>query len=186
MPNKLNEIYFSEFPTLETERLILRKATQEDASLVFSMRSNPVALEFLDSTPHKSHADGAAHILKNEEMYKAKEGFYWIITSKLTKEAMGDFAIWRMDKPNFRGEIGYCLFPSFWKKGFMSEAMEAILLHSFEANINPKNENSRKLLLRFGFEKEAYFKENYFFDGKFLDSEIYCLLEKNFIKHSTK
>jgi len=49
-----------------------------------------------------------------------------------------------------------------------------------EANINPANENSRRLLLSLGFVKEAYFKENYFYNGEYLDSEIYSLLGKNF------
>jgi len=50
--------------------------------------------------------------------------------------------------------------------------------HSIEANINPNNIASRNLLLKKGFVKEAYFKENYYFNGKFLDSEIYSLLNK--------
>ena len=66
----------------------------------------------------------------------------------------------------------------------MSEAIEKVIqfgfnnmkLHSIEANINPDNLASAQLLKKFKFVKEAYFKENYFFNGKFLDSEIYSLL----------
>lgn len=66
----------------------------------------------------------------------------------------------------------------------MSEALTAIIafafeemkLHSIEANINPLNEASRKLLMKQGFVKEAYFREDYYFNGKFLDSEIYSLV----------
>jgi len=65
MVKNLNEECFLNFPTIETDRLILREARDEDASLIFSIRSNPKALEFLDSTPHKSHSDGAAHLKKN-------------------------------------------------------------------------------------------------------------------------
>ena len=69
----------------------------------------------------------------------------------------------------------------------MSETMSTIVefgfnelnLHSIEANINPSNNPSRKLLLNSGFKKEAYFRENYFHDGKYLDSEIYSLLAKD-------
>ena len=52
-------------------------------------------------------------------------------------------------------------------------------LHSIEANINTNNRNSEKLLLKFGFKKEAYFRENYLFEGEFLDSIIYSLLESD-------
>jgi ribosomal-protein-alanine N-acetyltransferase len=49
-------------------------------------------------------------------------------------------------------------------------------LHSVEADVNPANQPSIKLLERNNFVREAYFKENYFYDGKFLDSAIYTLL----------
>ncbi len=68
----------------------------------------------------------------------------------------------------------------------MSEALEAVInyafntlkLHSIEANINPENNASRQLLIKAGFNKEAYFKENYYFNGHFIDSEIYSLIHK--------
>jgi ribosomal-protein-alanine N-acetyltransferase len=66
----------------------------------------------------------------------------------------------------------------------MHEALEIVLdygfgkikLHSVEANANPENAASIKLLERNGFIREGYFKENYFFNGKFSDSAIYSLL----------
>jgi len=56
---------------------------------------------------------------------------------------------------------------------------ENIKLHSTEANVNPANEKSKRVLEKIGFKKEAYFRENYLFNNKFLDSIIYSLLEKD-------
>jgi ribosomal-protein-alanine N-acetyltransferase len=53
-------------------------------------------------------------------------------------------------------------------------------LHSIEANINPNNNKSKKLLLNIGFRKEALFIENYFHNNKYMNSEVYSLLESNF------
>ena len=47
-------------------------------------------------------------------------------------------------------------------------------LHSIQANADVKNIATIKLLEKCGFEKQAHFKENYFFNGIFLDSAIYC------------
>jgi ribosomal-protein-alanine N-acetyltransferase len=66
----------------------------------------------------------------------------------------------------------------------MNEALTEVLkfgfqtigLHSVEANVNPKNAASIKLLIKNGFNREAYFRENYYFNGQFLDSEIYSLI----------
>lgn len=67
----------------------------------------------------------------------------------------------------------------------MKEALQAILkygfetmnLHSVEANVSPLNVASKQLLLSQNFVLEAHFKENYYFNGQFLDSHIYCLLK---------
>lgn len=72
----------------------------------------------------------------------------------------------------------------------MSEAMLVVLdwafqsfqLHSIEANVNPKNGSSIKLLQRFGFQQEALFRENYYFNGHFLDSAIYSLVRNDYFR----
>jgi ribosomal-protein-alanine N-acetyltransferase len=55
---------------------------------------------------------------------------------------------------------------------------EVLKLHSIEANVNPENIASIKLLEKNNFVREAYFRENYFYNGKFLDSAIYSLVRK--------
>jgi ribosomal-protein-alanine N-acetyltransferase len=49
-------------------------------------------------------------------------------------------------------------------------------LHSIEANIAPENIASARLLEKAGFVREAYFRENLFFNGRFLDTVIYSIL----------
>ena len=79
------------------------------------------------------------------------------------------------------------LHPAFWKKGIMKEALLHVIdfgfdemnLHSIEANINPDNTASAMLLESTGFVKEAYFKEDYFFNGAFHDTIIYSRLKLN-------
>ncbi len=66
----------------------------------------------------------------------------------------------------------------------MQEALTEVLdygfqvlkLHSVEGNVNPANDASIKLMERNGFAKEAYFKDHYFYNGKFMDTAIYSLL----------
>ena len=68
----------------------------------------------------------------------------------------------------------------------MQEAIKAVItyaytettLHSIEANINPDNLASANLLEKNGFKKEAHFRENFYYNGKFLDSLIYSLVRK--------
>ena len=49
-------------------------------------------------------------------------------------------------------------------------------LHSIEGVIDPDNEASERVLQKCGFVKEAHFKENEFYDGKFIDAVVYSKL----------
>lgn len=61
-------------------------------------------------------------------------------------------------------------------KSVLDYGFKQLNLHSVEANINKMNNASRNLLEKFGFVKEAHFKENFYFNGTYLDSVIYSLI----------
>ncbi len=183
----INDIYFDHFPTLESERLIFRKQTLDDAVHLQYLRNNDQVMEFMDAEMHKTIEISEKFITENLEIYSKKEGMFWAIIEKKSNEYIGDFAFWKITREHHRAEIGYTLKPHYWGKGYMKETMLTIIdfgfnklnLHSLEANINPKNNNSRKILTSVGFKKEAYFKESYYYNGNFIDSEIYSLLKSD-------
>jgi ribosomal-protein-alanine N-acetyltransferase len=97
---------------------------------------------------------------------------------------IGTIGLWRIIKEHYRAEIGYMLLPEYFRKGYTKEAItrvtafgfEDMKLHSIEANINPANLGSAAVLKSTGYVKEAYFRENFYFDGTFKDSEIYSII----------
>ncbi|MFC5045061.1 GNAT family N-acetyltransferase [Aquimarina hainanensis] len=186
----INEQYFEDFPVLETTRLTLRSLVLTDASEIYSIRSNVKAMQYMDTVLHHTIADTEKFVTLNLKTYQKKEGLFWVLIEKNTDQFIGDFSFWKVNRRNSRAEIGYSLHPDFWGKGYMKEAMKTILhfgftklkLHSIEANINPDNNNSRKVLKGIGFQKEAYFREHYYYNGEYLDSEIYSLLENDLIR----
>jgi [ribosomal protein S5]-alanine N-acetyltransferase len=187
MNYKINDDVFSVFPKLETERLLLIEFVKSDAEELFKMRSDERVLKYLDRDLHKSATESELMIEGMIKSYKSKEGINWIIRKKNTLDVIGYIGYWRMRKEDVRAEIGYAMKPEFWGNGYMKESLSKVIdfgfnefcLHSIEANVNPANASSIKLLEKFGFKKEAYFKEDYFYNGKFLDSAIYSLLETN-------
>ena len=184
----INEVHLKEFPNLKSKRLLLRKLTVEDAGEVQRIRSDEKVMTYMDSNKHLTVAYSENFISEGLKIYEQKNGLFWALIEKSSGRFIGDFAYWKIDSKNSRAEIGYTLNPEYWGKGLMKEAMIEIInfgfeqlgLHSIEANINPKNQNSRGILEKVGFKKEAYFRENYFFNGAYLDSEIYCLLKRDF------
>ncbi len=176
---------FTPFPVLKTDRLTLRKIDFEDIDAMFELRSDKKNMEFLDRPLAKDRNDAKALIVKIEDALLMNTGITWAVTlNGADKALIGTIGYWRMDAENHRAEIGYILHRNYHRKGLMHEAMQAVIdygfetmnLHSIEANVNPVNEASINLLLKSNFVKEALFKENYYFEGRFLDSAIYSLI----------
>lgn len=188
MNTKISNLVFESFPILETQRLILREFSYSDTTDLFQIRSNRRVMEFMDSPTHKSLADSKEMIILMLDSYFNKSGINWAIENKFTGKMIGYIGYWRIMNEHVRAELGYALKTHVWGKGFMKEALwevlqfgfEQLQLHSVEANVNPQNLASSRLLKSLGFQKEGHFKENYFFDGRFIDSDIYSLVESDF------
>jgi [ribosomal protein S5]-alanine N-acetyltransferase len=177
-------VNFTPFPVLSTERLLLRAIHPEDDQQLFSIRSDKRVMKFLDRPLAASIDEVREFIGRIITDVSNNNGITWAISVKDEPELIGTIGYWKLDKHNYRAEIGYMIHADWAGKGLMQEAMTAVIdygfsemkLHSIEANVNPANEASIKLLERNKFVQEAYFKENYYYDGRFLDSVIYSLL----------
>lgn len=178
------EFNFHPFPVLETERLLLRRVTTDDVNEVFELRSNPETMKFIPRPLVKNNEEALEHIAMIEEKIETNIGINWGITLKGTPKLLGIIGYYRMQPENYRSEIGYILLPEFHGKGIITEAVNTLIkygfndlkLHSIEAVIDPENYASEKVLQKCGFVKEAHLKECGFYDGKFIDSVIYSLL----------
>jgi ribosomal-protein-alanine N-acetyltransferase len=176
----------TDFPVLATERLLLRAITAKDAESIYRLRTNKFTLQYLDKDPMQSMAEAVLLIKKITDDYLIHEGITWGIALKEQPAILiGTIGFWRIIQEHYRAEIGYMLLPDYFQKGYMKEAIRELLdygfthlkLHSVEANINPANQASEALLKSVGFIKEAYFKENFYFNGQFIDSAIYSLVK---------
>ena len=178
------EDIFETFPQLETERLILREITFDDAPDVFRIYTDPAVMRYWGSGPMQSIEEARRKIEAIGAAFRAREGIRWGITSKGDDRLIGSCGHWRLMKQHFRSEIGYELAPEHWGQGLMTEAIGAIVrfgfermgLHSIEAQIDPDNLASRKVLEKLGFVQEGYFRENYCLDGQFTDTAVFSLL----------
>lgn len=179
------QLNFNPFPTIETERSLLRRITTEDSEDFFYLRTNEEAMKYIDRPRPKSIKESNDLIVKMDDGIQQNTAIGWGISLKDKPGLIGTISYHNIYTEHYRAEIGYMLSPAYWGTGIMSEAIKVVLdfgfnqmgLHSIEANVNPLNNVSKYLLKKFSFNQEAYFKQNYYFDGKFLDSEIYSLVK---------
>ncbi|MEO8860108.1 MAG: GNAT family N-acetyltransferase [Ginsengibacter sp.] len=177
---------FTPFPEIETERLLLRRMKPKDASVILTLRSDKTVMKYIDRERTKSLTEAEQFLAKIDASIVSNNGIMWgIVFKENPEELIGNIGYWRLIKEHYRAEVGYMLHPDHWKKGIMKEALLSVIdfgfdkmnLHSIEANINPGNEASAKILEATGFVKEAYFKEDFYFNGVFGDTIIYSRLK---------
>jgi ribosomal-protein-alanine N-acetyltransferase len=177
------ELNFDPFPVLETSRLVLRRIVLDDLDAYFALRTNVNAMKHICQVL-PTREETQTKILRINEMINMNEGMAWALCHKPDNVMIGTTSFHKVIKEHHRAEIGYMLHPDYWRKGIISEALESVIefgfnqmnLHSIEAQIDPANLASEKVLQKFNFIKEAYFKENYLFDGKFLDTAVFSLI----------
>jgi ribosomal-protein-alanine N-acetyltransferase len=178
------EVNFQPFPTLETERLTLREITRDDVNEIFSLRSDKELMRYISRPLAVTMEDALKWMQVVFDLLENNNGITWGISLKETPLVIGTIGLWRIDKPHYRAELGYMLQTAHQQKGITSEVLAAVVdygfkemkLHSIEAKASPNNAASLKVLDKAGFVREAYFKEDYYFNGQFLDTVVYSLL----------
>ena len=175
---------FHPFPELSTKRLTLRKMVMEDAPELLLMRSDERVMEYLDRPRLQSLEEAQAFMERVLAQEENNEAITWAISLKGEARMIGNICFWQIEKENYRAEVGYMIHAEYHGLGIMTEVIGVVVdhgfkkfgFHSVQANVNPANIASIKVLEKNGFVKEAHFRENYFFNGRFLDSAIYSLL----------
>ncbi|WP_339254101.1 GNAT family N-acetyltransferase [Sporosarcina sp. FSL W8-0480] len=174
------------FPTLETDRLLLRELTNEDAEGVFACFSNDDVTRFYGQETLKSIEEAKKIVDFFSKSYIEKRGIRWGIERKETKGIIGTIGFNNWLSKHKRAEIGYEIHPDHWKKGYTSEAVSEVLSYGFDvmgltrigAVVFIENEASNKLLEKVGFQKEGVLRNYMYQDGKAYNTNVYSLIKE--------
>lgn len=141
------------------------------------------------STPPLRDREGAAKLLAQiQDNFHRKALFTWGIARKTDDLLIGTSTLYNVDLTHRRAEVGYALNRDQWGKGYVNEALKALLryafaelnLHRLEADVDPRNAASIKTLERLGFKREGYLRERWHVDGEIQDALFYGLLRREF------
>jgi RimJ/RimL family protein N-acetyltransferase len=157
-----------------------------DADGLYRLFSDPEALRYWSSSAwlHPSQAiDNIEQTLKGYENGNALRMALVLPDGEL----IGTATLYAFDHRNHRCEIGYMLARPYWGKGYMQEALPALIAHGFgplalhriEADIHPANLASGRLLEGLHFQQEGHLRERWFVGGEISDSVIYGLLRSD-------
>ena len=172
------------FPTLQTERLLLRQLTMDDLEFVYQHFRDPKVSQYLMDEPPPANHDEARAIINFFLEPEAKAQNRWAIVRKADGRVIGTIGYHRWMRAYFRAEVGYDLSPDCWGQGYMTEAFREVIRHGFErlalhridALVYTGNDASIQLLKRMGFKQEGLLRDYFYLNGQFYDHYLFGLL----------
>lgn len=167
---------------LETQELILRQFTEQDADNLFLLDSDPEVMRFINGgKPTESEVIKKQGLPRLLEYYQKYKNFgFWATIEKSSNEFIGWFHFYPAIENKFAVELqlvnnheialGYRLRKSSWGKGYATEASQALVSKGF-ADLNVQrvvawaltaNKGSIRVMEKAGlkFEKEFAFTES--------------------------
>ena len=110
---------------IQTECLILRKPRMEDAPAIFDGYAQDLeVIRYLTWKPHQSIRETEQFLLACEQLWRTRKDFAYAITFKGVDKLIGMFGLHPM---NLKVEVGYALAHPYWGKGYMTEALRAVI-----------------------------------------------------------
>lgn len=174
------------FPTLKTERLLLRQIQQEDIQNIYNGLSNPEVIKYYGISFDTLEATEEQMIwFKNLE--QTGTGIWWVICSEDNKIFYGAGGFNGLNKEHKKAEIGFWLLPEFWGKGFMQEAFPIICNYGFEklglnrieGFVDSENENCKKAIEKMNFKREGTMRACEIKNGQYISVDIYSRLKND-------
>lgn len=172
---------------METARLLIRDYMEEDFAGVHRYASDPEVTKFMIWGPN-TEAETAAFIRRAMDMGRREPRVEYELAVVLKESGalIGGCGI-GVSEP-LQGEIGYCFNPRYWRRGYASEAAEALLrfgfrelgLHRIYATCRPDNTGSASVMERIGMKYEGRLRGHMRHKGQWHDSLQYSILEDEY------
>lgn len=179
---------FSSMPEFETDRLLLRKLTLEDAEDIFSYASNDEVTKYVTWNTHKTLDDSIDYVKFALGQYENESLAPWGIELKETGKIIGTIDFVSRQTAHNTAEIGYAMSQDYWGKGIMTEAAKALVEFGFNkmelARIQAKcfveNIGSQRVMEKIGMSYEGTLRKSFFFKDKQWDLKVYSIVREDF------
>ena len=174
--------------TLETSRLILRRACAEDAEPMFrNWASDPEVTKYLTWPPHENMNVTRSIVSSWVESYQKEDYYHWMIVLKETGEPVGSLlasCVGRVPSAH----IGYCIGKNWWHHGIMTEALQTVIGYLFdevgfsriESMHDPNNPHSGAVMRKCGMTFEGTHRKSDRNNQGICDASYYAILAEEY------
>lgn len=171
-------------PIIDGSRIRLRRVTEDDVDSIYRIFSNPEVMRYW-STPPLPDREAATKLVEEiHDGFRRRVMMKWGVARQSDDQIIGTTTLFNLDFNHRRCEVGYGLDRAEWGKGYMQEALHALLeyafnvlnLHRIEADVDPRNAGSIKTVSKLGFRLEGYLRERWQVSGEIQDALFFGLL----------
>lgn len=175
-------------PELRTPRLRLRKLNMRDAQDIYRYSRDPEVARHVLWDAHRSIGDSRAYLRYMLRRYRSHEPASWGIELMETGQIIGTIGFMWVQEDNAAAEVGYSLSRDHWGKGYMTEALRAVIQYGFdhmslnriEAQHETTNPASGAVMRKCHMQHEGTLRSRLYNKGKYVDVELYAILKRDF------
>lgn len=174
----------SEFPTIQTQRLLLRQFVESDLENIFKGLSHPAIIKYY-GVNYATLEETKQQMKFFHDLEKNEAGIWWAICSLDNRIFYGAGGLNSLSKKHKKAEIGFWLIPDFWGQRIMKEVMPLICnygfnnlqLHRIEGFVETENKNCKNAMAKLDFQHEGTMKDCEIKNGNFISLDIYAKLK---------
>lgn len=173
-------------PVITTPRVVLRWISENDIDGLYEIFSDPQVVRYWSSGPLTNREAAAKMQREIAEGNLSDTMLKWGLALRESDSVIGTTTLFNLNLDNGRAELGYAMGRAYWGKGYMNEALQALVTHAFEvmnlrrleADVDPRNASSIRTLERLGFQREGFLRERWHVEGEIQDALFYGLLRR--------
>ena len=166
--------------------MVLRALVPSDVDALFEIFSHPEVMRYWSHTPMTERSEAEELLEGIDDGFEAQALFEWGVARRQDDRVIGTCTLFHFDDHHHRAEVGYALARQHWRQGLMREVLSALFDYAFftlnlgrlEADVDPRNTASSRLLEGLGFQREGYLRERWFVGGELQDALFYGLLRR--------
>lgn len=175
-----------------TERLIIREPRLDDSEQLHKLMSDLDTMYYLQDISTKNIEETRSNLLETISQINKEDRirYFFSIENKVNHNFIGNVG-YTVDSFTSKGKfvgLGYFILPEFHNKGYMTEAVRAVIKHAFIENdvyristgCIKDNKASENVMQKCGFIKEAEYKEYVYHDGRYKDRVEYRMLKSDY------
>jgi RimJ/RimL family protein N-acetyltransferase len=175
-------------PLLHGARVVLRAQNAGDLPALFALHADAEVMRYWSCPPFTDLAQAQAMFERNERSVASGDGVPWAIALRADPARLvGTCSLFAIDRAHRRAMLGYALARAHWNRGYAREALRLALAHAFgalglhrlEADADPRNAASLRLLESVGFAREGLLRERWRVGDEVQDSALYGLLARD-------